>query len=117
MPLAQGQSRAAVSKNIRTEIHAGMPQKQAVAASLSMARKSASRKNLARLHVDGAEVRLNEVVTPQLGPWFEAVWRVHGQTRAHRHAEGASYMKMISAFNDFCREATRKVKAAKKVAR
>jgi len=31
MPLVKGKSRAAVSKNIKTEMHAGKPQDQAVA--------------------------------------------------------------------------------------
>jgi 8-oxo-dGTP pyrophosphatase MutT (NUDIX family) len=38
MPLESGSSRAAVSKNIATEIHAGKPQKQAVAIALNKAR-------------------------------------------------------------------------------
>lgn len=40
MPLVQGSSKAAVSKNIKTEIAAGRPQKQAVAIALNTARKS-----------------------------------------------------------------------------
>jgi len=39
MPLRPGKSRAAVSSNIKTEIAAGKPQKQAVAIALSVARK------------------------------------------------------------------------------
>lgn len=41
MPLATGDSRADISRNIRTEIAAGKPQKQAVAIALSNARKHA----------------------------------------------------------------------------
>lgn len=37
MPLVKSASKAAVSKNIRTEIAAGRPQKQAVAIALSTA--------------------------------------------------------------------------------
>ncbi len=40
MPLKSGSSKAAVSSNIRTEIAAGKPQKQAVAIALSKAGKS-----------------------------------------------------------------------------
>ena len=44
MPLKQGYSRKTVSKNIRTEMRAGRPQKQAVAIALRVAR-SAKRKS------------------------------------------------------------------------
>jgi hypothetical protein len=40
MPLKKGSSRKAVSDNIKTEIAAGKPQKQAVAIALNVARKS-----------------------------------------------------------------------------
>ena len=40
MPLKRGSSRATVSQNIRTEIAAGKPQKQAVAIALSEARRT-----------------------------------------------------------------------------
>lgn len=39
MPLKKGSSRSVVSSNIRTEIAAGKPQKQAVAIALNMSRK------------------------------------------------------------------------------
>lgn len=40
MPLVKGRSKAAVSKNIRTEIRAGRPPKQAVAIALRVAGKA-----------------------------------------------------------------------------
>lgn len=40
MPLKSGSSKAAVSSNIKTEMAAGRPQKQAVAIALSKAGKS-----------------------------------------------------------------------------
>jgi hypothetical protein len=40
MPLKKGSSRAAISANIKTEIQAGKPQKQAVAIAYSVARKA-----------------------------------------------------------------------------
>ena len=40
MPLKKGKSRATISQNIRTEIAAGRPQKQAVAIALETARRS-----------------------------------------------------------------------------
>lgn len=40
MPLKQGYSRKTVSQNIRTEMAAGKPQKQAVAIALNTARKA-----------------------------------------------------------------------------
>lgn len=40
MPLKSGKSKAVVSQNIRTEMQAGKPQKQAVAIAMSKAGKS-----------------------------------------------------------------------------
>jgi hypothetical protein len=44
MPLQQSGSKAAVSSNIKTEMKAGKPQKQAVAIALSVARKAKGKK-------------------------------------------------------------------------
>lgn len=43
MPLKKGKSKETVAQNIREMMNSGYPQKQAVAASLSQARKSGAR--------------------------------------------------------------------------
>ena len=59
MPLEKGSSKAAISDNISTEVHAGKPQKQAVAIALNTARKSGKklphhvRKSAKRMHKRG----------------------------------------------------------------
>ena len=44
MPLKKGSSRKVVSQNIRTEMHAGKPQKQAIAIAMSKAKKKKKKK-------------------------------------------------------------------------
>jgi hypothetical protein len=45
MPLAKGSSKKTVSQNIRKMMREGYPQKQAIAASLSSARKSTRKRS------------------------------------------------------------------------
>lgn len=44
MPLVKSASKKAVGKNIATEMHAGKPQKQAIAIALSVQREAAKKK-------------------------------------------------------------------------
>jgi len=44
MPLRKGSSKKVVSENIRTEMHAGKPQRQAIAIAFSKAGKSRRKK-------------------------------------------------------------------------
>lgn len=53
MPLIKGSSKKAVSQNIRTEMHAGKPQKQAIAIALDIARKNRAKGGLIHSDVPG----------------------------------------------------------------
>jgi hypothetical protein len=118
MPLRPGRTRRDVSLNIQTEVHAGAPPRQAVAIAIHEARRNAPRKVLA--HASGAdggkddprpwEVRLVEVKTPQLGPWFEAVWLIRGLGRAHRRVSGSSEARVTRAFDSMLAEAEAKMR-------
>lgn len=44
MPLKKGKSKSAISSNIKTEMHAGKPQKQAIAIAMSEAGMSKGKK-------------------------------------------------------------------------
>lgn len=46
MPLSKGYAPAAVSKNIKTELAAGKPKRQAIAIALDVARRSARKRGV-----------------------------------------------------------------------
>lgn len=50
MPLKTGKSKADISDNIRTEMHAGKPQKQAIAIAMHKAGKGRKKRKKVRHH-------------------------------------------------------------------
>ncbi len=50
MPLKSGKSKAVIASNIRTEMHHGQPQKQAVAIAMSKAGKSRKKRRDVESH-------------------------------------------------------------------
>ena len=56
MPLLHGKTKAIISENIREMMHAGHPQKQAIAASMRMAGKPKKKRKKSTLQQGGQEV-------------------------------------------------------------
>jgi hypothetical protein len=50
MPLSQGSSKKALSQNIRTELAAGKPRKQAIAIAEAVKRRAAAKKARGKRH-------------------------------------------------------------------
>lgn len=60
MPLIQGKSKKSLSKNIEAEMHAGKPQKQAIAIAYSVQKKNKAKKSYGGMtpgYSDGGEIR------------------------------------------------------------
>lgn len=107
MPLKRGSSRRAVSANIRTEIRAGAPPRQAVAVALSEARRNARRTNLARARCGDETVELNAFQAAGK-TYYEAVWTRRGLARAHRREESTDFSTAHRHYAAFAADATRK---------
>jgi hypothetical protein len=50
MPLDKSGSKESIGKNISTEMHAGKPQKQAIAIAYSVARRGKKKKHASKMH-------------------------------------------------------------------
>ena len=68
MPLRKGSSRKVISENIRTEMHAGKPQKQAIAIAMSKAGKSRDKGFYS--HMTHASLQANEDSVCIIGDGF-----------------------------------------------
>ncbi len=105
MPLLSGKSRHVVSRNISTEMHAGVPHKQAIAIALSKARESVRPLKLSETKGSGWTVRLLSLSAPALKTSYDVVWNKKGLSRAHRRVETRSLKMAQATYKRFVREA------------
>jgi hypothetical protein len=103
MPLIKGKSKEAMSKNIATEMHAGKPQKQAVAIAYAVRRKHMAKGGLAGEMASRASEDIHdadcmcencmneggEVMNEKLHPHYEPESLAH-EVRARKMAKGGN---------------------------
>ena len=103
MPLKSGKSRAAFSSNVKTEIAAGKPQKQAVAIAYSQQRRSKGdpvhnskqhMESLKRDHGHDAKHMREDGSVPMMGPEGR---KIHGATTGE---SGAKHTGMVTDSGD-----------------